>query len=195
MRSGAILYEMLTGRPPFKGETPMETVRQVIDDDPVPPSRLVPQVPRDLETICLKCLHKDPRERYAIGARPGRRPGRYLAASRSWPGAIRFWERGAKWVRRRPWTAASWILGALLGCGAIAGAFVRQESLLERSRTLAAALAEGSGIEREAGRPDRKANWRRSTRGSRASYRAWGSCETTGAFRNSPVISARRAMR
>src|SRR5205823_2361864 len=62
---GVLLYEVLTCRPPFRGATPMDVLLKVTSEEPTPPSRVVPGLPRDLETVCLKCLEKDPRKRYA----------------------------------------------------------------------------------------------------------------------------------
>jgi serine/threonine-protein kinase len=110
---GAILYEMLTGRPPFRAETASETERQVIAHDPVPPSRLNAKVPRDLETICLKCLHKVPERRYATAVALADDLKRFqrdepIAARR--PGLM---ERAGKWVRRHP-THAAMLAASLL---------------------------------------------------------------------------------
>jgi eukaryotic-like serine/threonine-protein kinase len=110
---GAILYEMLTGRPPFRAETSAATVQQVLADDPVAPSRLNPQVPRDLETICLKCLQKEPQRRYATAAELAEELLRFhrgepILARRA--GSV---ERAVKWVRRHRSLAAAIVIGIL----------------------------------------------------------------------------------
>jgi eukaryotic-like serine/threonine-protein kinase len=107
---GAILYEMLTGRPPFRGETATDTERQLIFQSPVPPSRLNHRVPRDLETICLKCLAKEPHRRYESAADLAAdleafQRGEAISARR--PNSV---ERIYRWIRRRP--AASALIAA-----------------------------------------------------------------------------------
>jgi serine/threonine-protein kinase len=120
---GAILYEMLTGRPPFRGETASETERQLISEEPVPPTQLNAKVPRDLETICLNCLQKDPQRRYATAAALEEDIHRY---ERGEPIAARpagVMERTRKWVRRRPALAAV-VVGTLLIVAALVGSAV-----------------------------------------------------------------------
>ena len=116
---GAILYEMLTGRPPHRGPDPVETILLVLSTEPLPPRRLSPGTPRDLETICLKCLQKRPRDRYESAADLADDLGRFLAdrpilARRPSP-----WGRLRMWVRRRP-ALAAWIgvaAASVLGLG------------------------------------------------------------------------------
>lgn len=103
---GAILYELLTGRPPFRAATPLDTVLQVVSQDPVPPRRLQPKLPRDLETICLKCLEKAPARRYADAASLIADLGCFLDGRPIRARPARFPERMLKWARRRPAVAA-----------------------------------------------------------------------------------------
>src|SRR5262245_7878007 len=103
---GAILYHLLTGRPPFQAATAHQTLEQVKATDPVPPSRLQPGLPRDAETICLKCLHKDPRRRYADAAALAEDLEHFLAGRPILARPTGAAERLRKWVHRRPAVAA-----------------------------------------------------------------------------------------
>src|SRR5262249_6841620 len=114
---GAILYELLTGRPPFRAETPLETVLQVVSKEPVPPSRLQPKLPRDLETICLKCLQKEPGRRYATAGDVAEDWRLFQAGEPIVARPVGTVEQAAKWARRRPAAALLLVVGVVLMVG------------------------------------------------------------------------------
>lgn len=99
---GATLYELLTGRPPFVGAQPLDVLSQVIADDPVRPSQLVPRMPADLQTICLKCLEKSPDQRYASASDLADDLARYLSGEPIIARRISTIGRGWRWCRRNP---------------------------------------------------------------------------------------------
>ncbi len=111
---GVILYQLLTGQPPFRAESPAEVLRASASDPPVAPRRIKSRIPRDLETIVLKSIEKDPAHRYRTAAALAEDLRRFLRASRSWrgrrgrgsacssgPAASRVWRR---WLVRSRWS-------------------------------------------------------------------------------------------
>ncbi len=153
---GVILYEVLTGRPPFWGETPLATLLQVKTNEAVPPSRLRPELPRDLETICVKCLHKEARKRYASAAALEEDLGRFLAGRPIRARPTSRAEQALKWIRRRPALAASLgalLLVTLLGTAGIASQWretqdALAETKLQESQAILAQQAEATEREK-----------------------------------------------
>lgn len=135
---GAILYELLTGRPPFQAASPLDTVLLVLKSKPVSPKVFSPQLSRDLETICLKCLEKDPAHRYQSALELAQDLGRYLNRQPIKARPIKIPERAWRWCRRNPWptlaTAALVLLATLASISAIKYRQRLWQSLLDQIR-------------------------------------------------------------
>jgi formylglycine-generating enzyme required for sulfatase activity len=153
---GAILYELLTGRPPFKAATPLDTVLQVVSDEPVPPTQLQTRTPRDLETICLKCLHKEPSKRYATAQALAEELGRFQRGEPIMARPVGRVERGWRWCRRNPVVAglvATVALVTALGVAGIVWKYLdaeQQKNIAEEQRK--DAVAQKQEAQREAAR-------------------------------------------
>jgi WD40 repeat protein len=161
---GAILYVLLTGQPPCRGATVLETLEQARSVEPVSPRRLLPGLPRDIETIALKCLRKDPAKRYDSASAVGEDLHRFLSGEPIVARPVSVWERAARWARRKPALAA---LGAallvavagLLGLGAWSYHQIKQSRDQAVADSYRALLGETRAL-----RLARRPGWREITR-------------------------------
>ena len=132
---GAILYECLTGRPPFRSNSPLETLKQVNSEAPVPPTHCNKQVPRDLETICLKCLEKNADKRYDSARALAEDLERFRNNRSITARPVSSLERTYRWCRRNPVVATLLLLVAVSVCAFVSACFVMVREANDRATT------------------------------------------------------------
>jgi serine/threonine protein kinase len=147
---GAILYDLLCRRPPFLAETSVETLRQVVETEPAPLRLLNPKVPRDLETICLKCIEKDPQRRYCSAQELAEDLGRFLAQEPIRARRVTPPEKAWRWCKRKPALASSLAAILLLSGGSASIFSIQQQRAAAQTRRAEAALSEQKAREAEA---------------------------------------------
>src|SRR5436309_4780609 len=130
---GAVLYQLLTGQPPFAGGTTYETVKLLLETEPRPPRQLNPKIDRDLSTICLKCLEKDPQRRYSSALALAEDLEHWLKHEPIRAHRAGIFSRGRKWVRRKPVIAA--LITSLIALAAAIGWNVWKSELIHRPVT------------------------------------------------------------
>src|SRR5206468_12445583 len=130
---GAVLYQLLTGHPPFAGGTTYETIKLLEDTEPRPPRLLNPKVDRDLSTICLKCLEKDAKRRYSSALALAEDLEHWLKHEPIQARHSGVFARGKKWVRRNP--ASALLAASLIALAAAAGWIVWKSEMIRRPVT------------------------------------------------------------
>src|SRR5438132_1147585 len=135
---GAVLYQLLTGHPPFAGGTTYETIKLLEDTEPRPPRLLNPKVDRDLSTICLKCLEKDPKHRCSSALALAEDLERWLKHEPIRARRTGIFTRGRKWLRRNPTTAL--LVASLVALAAVVGAMIWKSDLVYRPVTTGIAV-------------------------------------------------------
>ena len=128
---GAVLYQLLTGHPPFAGGTTYETIKLLLDTEPRQPRLLNPKIDRDLSTICLKCLEKDPKRRYSSALALAEDLERWLKHEPIQARRTGIFARGKKWVRRNPTSAL--LAASLIALAAAAGWIVWKSEFIPAS--------------------------------------------------------------